>query len=149
MIIVRESLNEFKRGQDPHKALQIGGELEKIQKWLAPYLFKPQYKVNSDWTIDIVKGDFVAYEENITYIPEYIRFNNCHGAFVIDGRGLNDMMGCPKSVGGDFHVSHNTIQNLNGSPEYVGGDYNIKENPGNFSVSDIEKICDVKGSVIV
>ena len=147
--IVRENLFEFERGQDPRKALQIGGELEKIQKWLAPYLFKSQYKVNSDWAIDIVKGDFVAYEGNITHFPDFIQFNNCSGAFIIDSKGLNHMKGCPKRIEGDFHVSHNTITNLGGSPEYVGGDYNIKENPGNFSVSDIEKVCDVQGKILV
>ena len=149
MIIVRESLNEFKRGQDPKKALQIGGELKKIQKWLRPFLFVNQYHVNSDWEIDIVKGDFIAYEDNIPELPEYIQFGECVGAFVMDAKGLTTMRGCPRIVHGDFYVGHNELQFLDGSPEYVGGSYSIRENPVKFSVADIEQICDVKGQISV
>jgi len=148
-IIVRENLFEFERGQEPRKALQLGGELKKIQNWLTPYLYTSQYKVNSDWTIDIVRGDFVAYSGKITHIPEFIQFNKCAGAFIIDGMEFDFMQGCPKTVDGDFHVADNEIKALTGSPEYVGGDYNIRGNPGNFSVADIEKICEVAGKIFV
>ncbi len=148
MTIVRESLNEFKRGQEPKEALKIGGELKNIKNWLRPFLFGSQYKVN-DWEIDIVKGDFIAYSENIPVFPEYIQFNSCVGAFIIESKGLKSMIGGPKTIEGDFHVPGNELIDLNGCPEYVGGDFNISGNPGDFSVADIEKICDVKGKISV
>jgi len=149
MKIVRENLLEFERGGDPIKTLGLGGLLDKIKKWLSPFLFKSQYQVNKDYTIDIVQGDFINFKENIPQIPDYVRFNECQGSFIIDGKGLKDMFGCPKIIKGDFDVPHNEIDNLNGSPEYVGGNYDIRENPGNFTEKQVRRICHVEGGVFV
>jgi len=148
MKIVRESLLEFQRGQDPMKTLELGGKLQQIKDWLSPYLFSSQYKVNSDYTIDVVRGDFIAIDET-PEIPEYVKFNICKGSFIISGQGFKDLFGCPRIVEKDFIVSANKIVSLNGSPEIVIGSYVINNNPGNFTIDDVRKVCDVKGKIWV
>jgi hypothetical protein len=149
MKIVYESLNEFQRGQDPMKALEIGGKLQKIKEWLSPILFSSQYRINEDYTIDIIRGDFIAMESLRDGIPDYVQFNHCVRDFIIENRQLPDMMGCPSEVGGSFVVSSNNIQTLNGSPKIVHGDYIISRNTAKFTKEDILKVCEVKGRVIV
>jgi hypothetical protein len=148
MKIVRESLFEFQRGQDPLKTLELGGKLQKIKDWLSPFLFSSQYKINPDYTIDIIRGDFIALSYEIRDgIPEYVKFNKCSGSFIIDNKSLPDMLGCPEIIEGDFIVPNNKITDLKGSPKQVNGDYIIKGNPGNFKEEDIKKICDVQGKI--
>ena len=151
MKIVRENLFEFQRGQDPMKTLELGGKLQQIKDWLSSFLFRPQYKINSDYTVDIIRGDFIAIESwhMRDGIPEYVRFNKCSGSFIIDEKSLPDMIGCPRVIEGDFIVSNNKINNLNGSPEEVYGDYNIKGNQKNFTKEEIQKVCKVGGRIIV
>lgn len=150
MKIVRESLLEFQRGQDPMKTLELGGKLQQIKDWLFPFLFSSQYRVNTDYTIDIIRGDFIAiYSPFREGIPEYVVFNECKGSFIIDGKGLPDLYGCPKIVRGDFLVPNNKISDLKGSPEIVDGDYVISNNPGIFKIEDIQKICKVGGRIRV
>jgi len=151
MRIVRESLLEFQRGQDPMKTLKIGGKLQQIKDWLSPFLFKAQYKINTDYTVDIIHGDFIAlgYSSLADGIPEYVVFNECKGSFIIEEKSLPDLLGCPKKIMGDFLVPNNKIADLKGSPQLVEGDYKISNNPGNFSKADIQKVCQVGGRIIV
>jgi hypothetical protein len=148
MKIVRESLLEFQKGQDPMKTLKLGGKLQQIKDWLAPFLFSSQYRVNTDYTIDIIKGSFIGINKVIDGFPDYIKFHICNGSFILNEIDLYDMVGCPRIVKGDFIASNNKISSLNGSPEEVYGDYVIKDNPGNFTVDDIKKLCNVKGRII-
>jgi hypothetical protein len=149
MKIVGESLLEFQRGQDPMKTLELGGKLQQIKDWLSPFLFRGQYIINTDYTIDIIRGDLIALEYFTEGIPEYAKFNICKGSFIIDGKSLPDMIGCPRIVEKDFVVSNNEIENLNGSPSEVYGDYNIRGNPTKFSRDDIMNVCKVGGRIIV
>ncbi|HRT02944.1 MAG TPA: hypothetical protein P5513_03295 [Candidatus Diapherotrites archaeon] len=149
--IVKESLLEFDRGVDPMKALSLGG-VEKIEKWLRKFVFKVQYRINPDYTIDIICGDFIVFGYEFRDgmgIPEYISFNECKGSFIINGKNLPDLYGCPKIVKGDFVVPNNKIVSLKGSPSVVGGDYIIVNNPVKFRVEDIQRICKVGGKIIV
>lgn len=148
MKIVRENLYEFQRGMDPQEALKIGGKLKEIEDWLSSFLFKNQWKINKDYTIDIVKGGFVATRA-IDRLPNYIQFRKCIGDFIIDNQGLMDMFGCPKIVEGTFAVPDNEISSLNGSPEVVTGNYIIYGNHKIFLKENIEKICQVNGAIIV
>jgi len=146
--IVSESLYEFQRGLDPMKTLKLGGKLQQIKDWLSPFLFRGQYRVNTDYTIDIIRGDFIALNYIQEGIPEYVRFHHCSGSFIIDGMGLPDMIGCPRIIEGDFSVVHNKIQDLKGSPEEVKGDYIIRGNPGGFTAEMVSKICKVGGRIV-
>lgn len=149
MKLVYESLYEFQRGEDPMKTLELGGKFEKIKEWLSPFLFTSQYRVNQDYTIDIIRGNFIATEYIRDGIPEYVKFNKCVGSFIIDNMGLPDMIGCPKIVEGNFSVPNNKISDLTGSPEIVSGNYIISGNTGKFKKEDIQKICQVSGRIIV
>ena len=145
--LVSESLYEFQRGQEPKETLKIGGEYEKVKSWLSRFLYKSQWNLNEDWTIDIVKGDLIITGENIKEFPEFINFNEAHRDFLISGVSLEIMTGFPKIVQGDFVVSNNKLQILTGCPEYVGGDFQIEYNPGGFTEKQIRDICEVKGKV--
>jgi len=148
MKLVCESLYEFQRGQDPMKTLELGGKLQQIKDWLSPFLFRGQYRVNQDYTIDIIRGDFIALEYIKEGIPEYIKFYKCSGSFIIDGKSLPDMIGCPRIIEGDFSVSNNKIEDLKGSPEEVYGNYIIRGNPGGFNGEMVKNVCNVHGRVI-
>ena len=146
--LVSESLYEFQRGQAPKETLKIGGEYEKLKSWLSQFLYKSQWKLNEDWTIDVVKGDFIISGEKIPELPEFIQFNECKRDFILINSDLQILNGFPKIVEGDLAIGQNNIRSLKGCPEYVGGDFNIKYNEGTtFSEEEIRKICDVQGKV--
>ena len=96
--LISTSLNGFKRGQSPKDVLDIG-KVKDIEKWLECYLFKSQYKINRDLTIDI-RGDFLLESgyTKIPHFPDFIKFNKVSGSFVVIA-GLMDMIGCPEEVG--------------------------------------------------
>lgn len=74
---VYETLN-FKRGEDPHKALNIG-LYERIENWLkndlivSDFIDKRSYKLHDDLSIDIFDYAGVSYETD--WIPDNIHFH--------------------------------------------------------------------------
>jgi hypothetical protein len=147
--IVYESLLEFQRGLDPFDALDLG-RLKQIEFWLSSYhIYKANYKINSDWTIDIKRNFIIIPDQSISEIPDYIKFNECQGDFIIRDNRLLSMSGCPKIVHGDFAVNGNKLTNLFGSPTQVDGYYFIQNNDVKFTEEQIRKICNIGGKVKV
>jgi hypothetical protein len=147
--IVYESLFEFERGLAPFDALDLG-KLKKVEEWLSSYhIYRANYKINSDWSIDIKRSLIIIPDQFIIGIPDYIRFNECQGDFIIRGNRLLSMSGCPKIVHGDFAVNDNKLRDLFGSPIQVDGYYFIQNNEVKFTEEQIRKICKVGGKVKV
>lgn len=146
--LVSESLYEFERGQEPKETLKIGGEYEKVKSWLSQFLYKSQWKLNEDWTIDIVKGDFIASGEKIPEFPEFIQFNEVVRDFIVTGCNLEILTGFPRIINGELIISDNKIMSLKGCPEYVKGDFAINRNQKDkFTEEEIRKVCEVGGRV--
>jgi len=148
MIIVRENLYEFQRGQEPKETLKIGGEYDKIKKWLSQFIYKGQWKLNDDWTIDIIRADFIISGEKISEFPEFINFNKAYRDFIVSNADMELFKGFPKIIEGNLSVSDNAFTSLHYFPEYVGGDVTITRNKGKtFSESEISSVCDVQGKI--
>ena len=158
MNIVRESLLEFDRSKSTNvnksviDHLKKGTKYSEIINWISKYVFRRQYKINDDLSIDIVLGDFIAKISgsfnSANGLPEFIKFNNCSGDFIIDG-GITDMLGFPELVEGNLGVSDQKLTNLNGCPKIVKGDFHIFGNPTKFSREEIMKICQVGGKIYI
>lgn len=73
------------------------------------------YIINSDGSISV--GGSVSLL-SIEYIP--IKFRKVSGNFYISGR-LDNLIGCPYFVGGDFNCSCTGITSLEGCPEIIKG----------------------------
>ena len=147
--IVYESLLEFRRGENPSEVLKLGKKKD-VEEWLRQYIYSSAYKINTDWTIDILK-DFIVPSGYNTFveIPEFIQFNECHGDFLLRDNNLKSMEGCPRIVHGDFMVDGNKLEDLDGSPIQVDGSYYIKRNKEKFDIEQIKKICKVGERIVV
>jgi len=154
MKIVKESLLEFERAKVSSKIGKIRDELKtgspkymEVINWLSKYVFRKQYELNPDLSINIVKGDFIISERSyMEGFPKFIKFNVCEGDFIIEGR-LQDMIGFPEIVKGSLGVSENKLRDLKGCPKIVEGDFHIIGNPVKFSEEEIRKVCQVGGTI--
>jgi len=138
---------DFERGQDPRKALGIGPEvlIKKYLEDLYGNFSPPEYRINSDFSIDIEEVDIPDFE--ILEFPKYINFNYCSGDFMVDYCKLHSLRGCPKKVRGYFSCEGNDLHSLDGAPEIVQGDFFCRDNPGQFTKADVEKVCKVGGKI--
>jgi hypothetical protein len=156
MNIVYESLYEFEKSRVRDKSASVinrlrkGSEYEEIINWLNKYMFRKQYKINNDLTIDIIKGDFIISDggSSMKGLPEFIKFNSCIRDFVVEGQ-ITDMFGFPEIVGGSLGVSGNKLTDLKGCPKEVHGDLHIMYNPVRFTVNEINAVCKVGGKIYV
>jgi hypothetical protein len=148
MNIVRNSVNEIKRGGEHLPSMGVGRVhmKKRIAEWLDAYDVE-DYVINDDLTID-VNGDAVfANDFNLDHFPDFIRFNEVSGSFHIDGTGLLLLRGCPVTVGNDFSCVRSKVSSLMFAPKHVGGNFSWYENFIDFSKSRILKSCDVKGKL--
>ena len=147
-MLVKESLFEFQRGQNPSDVLKLGKKKE-FDAWLRQHLFSSGYVINSDWTVDIKRDFILTKSAEIMYnLPDFIQFNECFGDFLIRDQYLKTMKGCPYFVHGDFMVDGNKLEDLEGCPTRVDGNFFIKRNNVKFTKDQIQKICQV-GEMIV
>src|SRR5271157_4065029 len=141
MKLVKESLNEivhFERSNDPLVTLQVGKRAQ-IIKWLNTYDIK-NYVINDDWTID-VKNNVYLTNKQLTFFPDYIKFNHVEGHFYFRNNKLSSLIGCPIIVDGDFAISSNQLISLEGCPKYVYGDFSCYYNNVKFTQDDVRNYC--------
>ena len=106
----------FERGRDPKNAMGVGIK-ESIRAWLSKVYGSFQftegeyYKINDDNSITI-HGDFEVPDYKIVRFPDYIRFKECKGDFMVDYCNLESLIGCPESVGGFFSCEANNLMTL-------------------------------------
>ena len=144
-----EAIMEFQRGQkSPFDVLKLGKKKE-LEEWLHRYLYGRTYKINSDWTVDLTRDFVLPSGTYLKEFPEFVQFNECFGDFLMRDQHLEYMRGCPYLVHGDFMVDGNKIDSLEGSPIKVEGDYYIKRNKVQFTIEQIQKICEVEGHIVV
>jgi hypothetical protein len=96
------------------------------QKFLIDSIVSGTWRVR-DGLVHVSGNIYARYVQ-----PEALRgiqFGRVSGSANFRNAHLRNLDGMPKSIGGDFIVSHNRIQNLKNGPEEVGGEYNITGNP--------------------
>jgi hypothetical protein len=77
-------------------------------------IFKLQYSINEDMSIDLPKGYAFSAVNCMNYLP--VTFNYCKGTFDCNNLGLKSLKGCPKKVTGNFFCTNNQLESLEGCP---------------------------------
>jgi hypothetical protein len=104
-------------------------------------------KVLPEPTYDLVKGYFYCGKNKLTsleYSPKEVE-----GSFYCNDNKLTSLKYAPKKVGVDFWCCWNNLTSLDYAPREVGGDFRCNDNKVNFTESDVRKVCNVKGVIVV
>jgi len=109
---------------------QIIEILEKL--WIRNYTLVPD-SVHG-FVVDVAGS--VKIFHKMPSIP--VQFRNVTGDFDCRECNLQNLEGCPTSVGGDFFCSHNQLKNVEGLPTSVGSDY--IDIGGNYKLKNIQGI---------
>ena len=89
------------------------------------HLRENDYHINADCSLDIYRN--IAIEPfDILVIKEGkppFKFGRVNGTMWLNGLGLKTLENCPKEVTDDFVIYDNNLENFIGGPEIVGGDF--------------------------
>ena len=89
------------------------------------HLRENDYHINADCSLDIYRN--IAIEPfDILVIKEGklpFKFGRVNGTMWLNGLGLKTLENCPKEVTDDFVIYDNNLENFIGGPETVGGDF--------------------------
>ena len=89
------------------------------------HLRENDYHINADCSLDIYRN--IAIEPfDILVIKEGklpFKFGRVDGTMWLNGLGLKTLENCPKEVTGDFVIYDNNLDNFIGGPEIVGGNF--------------------------
>ena len=94
------------------------------------HLRENDYHINADCSLDIYRNiavepfDILATKEG--KLP--FKFGRINGTMWLNGLGLKTLENCPKEVTDDFVIYDNNLENFIGGPETVGGDFAAKMN---------------------
>ena len=89
------------------------------------HLRENDYHINADCSLDIYRNiavepfDILATKEG--KLP--FKFGRVNGTMWLNGLCLKTLENCPKEVTGDFVIYENKLENFIGGPEIVGGDF--------------------------
>ena len=89
------------------------------------HLRENDYHINADCSLDIYRNiavepfDILATKEG--KLP--FKFGRINGTMWLNGLGLKTLENCPKEVTDDFVIYDNNLDNFIGGPEIVGGDF--------------------------
>jgi len=145
MMIVKEHINEkFTQDSDPIEDMGIGIKYI-IEKWLEKFDIN-NYKINDDNTIDVYESVNLK-RKNLTNFPDYIKFNNVKGGFIIQHNVFTSLRGCPEIVNGLFSCSNNMLTSLKYAPKEANSFY-CHDNKKKFSVEEVKKYCNIRSNDI-
>ena len=145
MKLIRQSLS-FERGQSPKFSMGVG-KIAQIKAWLDEMRVK-NYIINDDFTIDIKDDVNLSYNNLIKFL-DFIKFGKIEGYFTCHGNHLITLKGCPYIVKYNFYCYNNQLTSLEDSPESVGLNFYCQNNITKFTKEDVQKVCQVKGDIII
>lgn len=122
--IVRESLNEIKRGEPALKSVGAG-IIAQIEKWCDDHSIKP-YDLNKNFEIN---AGWVSLRSG-TEIPDFIRFNEV-GRFT-----LLDLNVPPDKLGDVL-------------PRKITHSLNIGSSPARYTIRDVMRVCELSPNATV
>ena len=89
------------------------------------HLEEKDYNINADYSLDIHRNivikPFDILDKNEGKLP--FKFGRVNGTMWLNGLGLKTLENCPKEVTDDFVIYDNNLENFIGGPETVGGDF--------------------------
>ena len=85
-------------------------------------LRESDYHINADYSLDIHRNIMVKPFDLVDRKLPF-KFGKIDGTIWLSGLGLRTLENCPKEVTGDFVIYENKLENFIGGPEIVGGDF--------------------------
>ena len=89
------------------------------------HLRENDYHINADCSLDIYRNiaiePFDILKTKDGKLP--FKFGRVNGTMWLNGLGLKTLENCPKEVTDDFVIYDNNLDNFIGGPEIVGGDF--------------------------
>ena len=89
------------------------------------HLEEKDYNINADYSLDIhgniVIKPFDILDKNEGKLP--FKFGRVDGTMWLNSLDLKTLENCPSEVTGDFVIYENKLENFIGGPENVGGDF--------------------------
>ena len=89
------------------------------------HLKENDYHINADCSLDIHRNIMIK-PVDILDVKEGklpFKFGRVDGTMWLNGLGLKTLENCPSEVTGDFVIYENKLENFIGGPENVGGDF--------------------------
>ena len=89
------------------------------------HLKENDYHINADCSLDIHRNIMIK-PVDILDVKEGklpFKFGRVDGTMWLNGLGLKTLENCPSEVTGDFVIYENKLENFIGGPEIVGGDF--------------------------
>ena len=89
------------------------------------HLNEEYYHINADCSLDIHRNIMIK-PVDILDVKEGklpFKFGRVDGTMWLNGLGLKTLENCPSEVTGDFVIYENKLENFIGGPENVGGDF--------------------------
>ena len=114
------------------------------------HLKENDYHINADCSLDIHRNIMIK-PVDILDVKEGklpFKFGRVDGTMWLNGLGLKTLENCPSEVTGDFVIYENKLENFIGGPENVGGDFAANMNLSLKSLDDSPKKVGGKYSIL-
>ena len=108
------------------------------------------YHINADCSLDIHRNIMIK-PVDILDVKEGklpFKFGRVDGTMWLNGLGLKTLENCPSEVTGDFVIYENKLENFIGGPEIVGGDFAANMNLSLKSLDGSPKTVGGKYSIL-
>ena len=89
------------------------------------HLEEKDYHINSDYSLDIHRNIMIKHFDILDVREGKLpfKFGRVDGTMWLNSLDLKTLENCPKEVTGDFVIYENKLENFIGGPENVGGDF--------------------------
>ena len=112
------------------------------------HLEEKDYHINADYSLDIHRNIMVKpFDLKEGKLP--FKFGRVDGTMWLNGLGLKTLENCPSEVTGDFVIYENKLENFIGGPEIVGGDFAANMNLSLKSLDGSPKKVGGKYSILL
>ena len=114
------------------------------------HLKENDYHINADCSLDIHRNIMIK-PVDILDVKEGklpFKFGRVDGTMWLNGLGLKTLENCPSEVTGDFVIYENKLENFIGGPEIVGGDFAANMNLSLKSLDGSPKTVGGKYSIL-
>jgi hypothetical protein len=92
-----------------------------------------------------VGGDFNCSSNELTSLEGAPK--EVGGDFNCNSNKLTSLEGAPKEVDRDFYCSNNKLTSLEGAPKEVDRDFYCRNNSKKFTINDVKRVSNVKGTI--
>ena len=114
------------------------------------HLKENDYHINADCSLDIHRNIMIKHFDILDVKEGKLpfKFGRVDGTMWLNGLGLKTLENCPSEVTGDFVIYENKLENFIGGPENVGGDFAANMNLSLKSLDGSPKTVGGKYSIL-